>query len=165
MKRIIISVDHKWRDLPSASFLKILLEKKGYNVNLVRDSLIKYYIDGHNPHAVVFAHLYDKSRQKLAIDLKRRNIKVFLLPTEGIPTLKTYREFASGLYNDLSGVETQFCWNDEMSNIVGKNKSLKSVKTVGAPRFDFYFNGLKKVFKSKMRFRKTFEYIYYNNSL
>lgn len=149
MKRIIISVDHKWRDLPSAAYLKILLEKKQYKVKLVRDSIIKYYIDGYNPHAVIFAHLYDQSRQKFAIDLKKRNIKVFLLPTEGIPTLEKYREFASGLFNNLSGVETQFCWNDEMSNIVKQNQSLKSVETVGAPRFDFYHKKLKKVFKSK----------------
>lgn len=155
-KRIIISIDHKWRDLPSACYLKLLFEQSGHSVKLVRDPLIEYYIDGVNPHVVIFAHLYNQSRQKLAKKLKKRNIKVFLLPTEGIPTLETYREFASGLYNDLSGVETQFCWNNEMSEIVIKNKSLKSVKTVGCPRFDFYNSKLNQVFKTKSELLKKY---------
>ena len=67
------------------------------------------------------------------------------MPTEGIPTLKTYREFASGRFNNLSGVETQFCWNDEMAHIVAKNETLKSVETVGVPRFDFYHKDFKKI--------------------
>lgn len=149
MKTILICVDHKWRDLPSSSYLKILLEKKGYDVKLVREQLIEYYIEGYNPYAVIFGHLYDPKRQNFAINLSNRNIKVFLLPTEGIPTLKTYREFASGRFNNLSGVETQFCWNDEMAHIVAKNETLKSVETVGVPRFDFYHKDLKKIFKEK----------------
>ena len=57
MKTILICVDHKWRDLPSSSYLKILLEKKGYDVKLVREQLIEYYIEGYNPYAVIFGHL------------------------------------------------------------------------------------------------------------
>ena len=65
----------------------------------------------------------------------------FLLPTEGIPTLESYRKFASGFFNDLSGVEEQFCWNDT-KKIVEKNTSLKKVTTVGVPRFDFILKNL-----------------------
>lgn len=157
MKKILIAVDHKWRDLPSSVLLKLKLEKKGYKVFLCRDSLIPFYAEGIKPHAIIFVHLYDQERQVYAKKLKQRNVKVFLLPTEGIPTLESYRKFASGFFNDLSGVEEQFCWNDNMKKIVEKNTSLKKVTTVGVPRFDFYSEKLNKTFISKEKFCKKYD--------
>ena len=152
MKKILISVDHKWRDLPSSVFLKLKLESKGYEVHLCRDALIPFYEEGIRPDAVIFVHLYSKERQQYAKELKKRNIKVYLLPTEGIPTLKSYRKFASGFFNDLSGVEEQFCWNNHMRKLVEKNNTLKKATTIGVPRFDFYDKRLKDILLSKKDF-------------
>lgn len=157
-KRILISIDHKWRDLPGYVYLGKLLEKENYKVEYCRNGLEKFYIQGFQPHIVVINHLYDKNRQVYFNKVASWGIKVVILPTEGIPTLTKYREFAAGVKNDLSSVALHFLWNEPMKKVTLKNKSITEdkLKVIGVPRFDFYKEPLNKTLISKTDFIKKY---------
>lgn len=143
---ILISIDHKWRDLAGYVYAKILLEKLGYCVVFIRNGFEEYYADVLNPRAIVMVHLYDRSKSKLIRRLKQRNIIIILMPTEGIPTLEGTRKLAAGYFSDLSGVDLHFLWNDEMRKLMQEGKVVEPEKlcVIGVPRFDFYMPPLKK---------------------
>ena len=157
-KKILISIDHKWRDLPGYVYLGTLLEKKGFSVQYCRNGLEKYFIQGFRPHIVVINHLYDKTRQEYFNRVASWGVKVAILPTEGIPTLAKYREFAAGVENDLSSVSLHFLWNEPMKEVTAKNSTIEkdNLKVVGVPRFDFYKEPLNKALISKKDFIKKY---------
>jgi len=157
-KKVLISIDHKWRDLPGYVYLGKLLEEKGFKVEYCRNGLEKFYIHGFKPHIVIINHLYDKKRQEYFKKVASWGIKVVILPTEGIPTLEKYREFAAGVDNDLSSVSLHFVWNEPMGKITAKNCTISNekIKVVGVPRFDFYKEPLKKLLISKEEFIKKY---------
>jgi surface carbohydrate biosynthesis protein len=140
MKKIIISVDHKWRDLPSNVLLKKFLEHYGHEVHIIRAGFEEPFVIGTKADMVIMIHLLDVNHQELAKRLQKAGVHVVLMPTEGIPTLDFYRKFASGAFNDLSGVSLQFVWNNEVKNLLVTNKTISEdkIKVVGCPRFDFY---------------------------
>ncbi len=158
MAKIIVSVDHKWRDLPAYVYLSELLKKDNHEVLLVRNGFEKYYVVGFKPEMILMTHLYEKSKQQFAKELSEQGIIVMLLPTEGIPTLERARKFASGFNNDLSGVDLHFLWNRPMFDLLSKNETIKkdSLRVVGCPRFDFYRNPLNKTIIEKNKFCEKF---------
>jgi len=151
MHTILICIDHKWRDLAGYVYVKKLLEKEGYRVILVRNNFEEYYADVYNPQAVIMIHLYDKKVSDRAKRMKNRGIRIFLMPTEGIPTLKSIRAFSVGAFSDLSAVDLQFLWSDEMKkemlsyNVIDASK----IRVVGVPRFDFYKQPLVNILLTK----------------
>lgn len=159
IKKILISIDHKWRDLPGYVYLGTLLEDQGYKVEYCRNGLEKFYIQGFKPHIVIINHLYDKNRQEYFNNVASWGIKVVILPTEGIPTLAKYREFAAGVENDLSSVALHFLWNEPMKKITARNSTITEdkLRVVGVPRFDFYKEPLNKTLISKEDFIKKYK--------
>lgn len=158
-KIILISVDHKWRDLAGYVYAKLLLEKLGYKVILVRNGLEEYYADVYNPVAIVMIHLYSRKKDKVIKNLKKRNILIFLMPTEGIPTLKGVRKLAAGCFSDLSNIDLHFVWNEEMKKIMLEEKVIDPHKiyVTGVPRFDFYRNPLQKTLLDRKQFKKKYK--------
>lgn len=154
MGKILISIDHKWRDVPGYVYAGLMLEKLGHEVHFVRNGLEKYFVPTVKPDLVLMIHLYDKRKQKFAKELKKQGILVALMPTEGIPTLEKYRAFAAGVDTDLSGVDVHFVWNRPMQEILRRNHTISDVNiyTVGVPRFDFYREPLSKVLLCKEEF-------------
>lgn len=140
MARILFAIDHKWRDLPGHVYAGMLLEQKGHEVLYVRNNLEKYAIEHWKPQLVVVNHLLSVKKQEFAKQLKSRNIRVAVMPTEGIPTLEGMRKFAGAAECDLSGVDLHFVWNHPMAEIIRANPTLpgESVVVTGVPRFDFY---------------------------
>jgi surface carbohydrate biosynthesis protein len=157
--KILISIDHKWRDLPGYVYLGSLLEKEGFSVQYCRNGLEKYFIQGFKPHIVVINHLYDKRKQKYFKKVSDQGVRVVILPTEGIPTLAKYREFAAGVENDLSSVSLHLLWNEPMRKITAQNTtiSLDKLKVVGVPRFDFYRSPLNKKLISRESFIEKYK--------
>lgn len=141
----MICVDHKWRDLPGHVYAKVLLQKLGYRVILIRNNFEEYYADIYDPCAVVMIHAYDRQKSVLIKKLKQRGILVFLMPTEGIPTIASVRRLAAGHFSDLSDVDVQFLWNRRMLELMEEGNVLSSERlcVVGVPRFDFYCEPLK----------------------
>lgn len=157
-KTILISVDHKWRDLAGYVYTKLLLEKLGYHVILIRTQFEKQYIDVYNPCAVIMIHLYDQAKNELVQQLKERNILVFIMPTEGIPTMKNVRKLAAGHFSDLSGIDLHFLWNKPMCELMKEGASIDPEKlcVVGVPRFDFYRPPLSNLLQDKQTFSKKY---------
>lgn len=159
MAKILVSVDHKWRDLPAYVYLSELLRKDNHEVLLVRNGFEKYYVVGFKPDMILMTHLYEKHRQQFARELKDQGVIVMLLPTEGIPTLARARKFASGFNTDLSGVDLHFLWNRPMFDLLSKNQTIKqdSLRVVGCPRFDFYRSPLSEIILEKEKFCEKFK--------
>ena len=153
MKTILICIDHKWRDLAGYVYVKKLLEKRGYRALLIRNNFEEFYSDVYNPDAVIMIHLYDSAVSNRAKRLKGRGISIFLMPTEGIPTLKSIRAFAAGKFSDLSPVDIQFVWSNEMKNIMLEHGIIdkSKIRVIGVPRFDFYKPPLKASLLSKQQ--------------
>jgi surface carbohydrate biosynthesis protein len=128
-------------------------------VILIRNGFEKYYADVYNPVAVVMIHLYDEKKQDIIKYLKKRNIMVFLMPTEGIPTLKSIRKLAAGYFSDLSNIDMHFLWNEEMKKIMLENDIINDssrLNVVGIPRFDFYREPLNKILIPREKFKKKY---------
>ena len=159
MAKILISVDHKWRDLPAYVYLSELLRKDNHEILLVRNGFEKYYVVGFKPDMILMTHLYEKHRQQFARELKDQGVVVMLLPTEGIPTLAGARKFVSGFNTDLSGVDLHFVWNQPMFDLLSKNETIKqdSLRVVGCPRFDFYRSPLSRIILEKDEFCEKFK--------
>lgn len=96
MAKILIAVDHKWRDLAGHVYAGLLLEQLGHQVYYVRNNLEKYYISTIKPDLVLMNHLIPPKKQEFAKNLQRQNIRVAILPTEGMPTLSVMRNHMGG---------------------------------------------------------------------
>lgn len=159
MAKILIAVDHKWRDLAGHVYAGLLLEQLGHQVYYVRNNLEKYYISTIKPDLVLMNHLIPPKKQEFAKNLQRQNIRVAILPTEGMPTLSVMRNHMGGKDCDLSGVDLHFVWNEPMADILRENPTLDDDKIVvtGVPRFDFYRKPLNSILLSKSVFLKKHE--------
>lgn len=159
MAKILFAVDHKWRDLAGHVYAGLLLEQLGHRVHYVRNNLEKNYIGTLKPDLVIMNHLIPQKKQAFARFLQKQNIRVVILPTEGMPTLDGMRNHMGGKNCDLSGVDIHFVWNQPMSDILRKNQTLSDEKIVvaGVPRFDFYREPLKSILLSKAAFLKKYD--------
>lgn len=147
MAKILFAVDHKWRDLAGHVYAGLLLEQRGHQVDYTRNNLEKNCIWASKPDLVVMNHLLPHKKQQFAKFLNKQNIKVAILPTEGMPTLDGMRNYAGGKDCDLSGVDLHFTWSQAMAEVLHENKTIARDKIVvaGVPRFDFYRQPLKSI--------------------
>jgi len=159
MAKILIAVDHKWRDLAGHIYAGLLLEQLGHVVYYARNNLEKHYIPIIKPDLVIMNHLIPPKKQEFAKYLQRQNIRVVILPTEGMPTLDGMRNHMGGKDCDLSGVDLHFVWNQPMADILQENQTLADDKIIvaGVPRFDFYSEPLKSILLTKAAFLKKYE--------
>lgn len=159
MAKILIAVDHKWRDLAGHVYVGLLLEQLGHVVYYARNNLEKHYIPTIKPDLVLMNHLIPPKKQTFAKFLQKQNIRVVIMPTEGMPTLAGMRNHMGGKDCDLSGVDLHFVWNRPMADILRENQTLADDKIViaGVPRFDFYSKPLKSILLSKTAFLKKYE--------
>ncbi len=96
MARILIAVDHKWRDLAGHVYAGLLLEQLGHVVHYARNNLEKNYISTIKPDLVLMNHLIPLKKQVFSRYLQKQNIRVAILPTEGMPTLDVMRNHMGG---------------------------------------------------------------------
>ena len=118
MARILIAVDHKWRDLAGHVYVGMLLEQLGHVVRYARNNMEKYHISAIKPDLVLMNHLIPPTKQAFAKYLQKQNIRVVILPTEGMPTLDVMRNHMGGKECDLGGVDLHFVWNQPMADIL-----------------------------------------------
>lgn len=159
MSKILIAVDHKWRDLAGHVYAGVLLERLGHDVHYARNNLEKHYIPTIKPDLVVMNHLIPPKKQAFAKNLQRQNIRVAIMPTEGMPTLSGMRNHMGGKDSDLSGVDLHFVWNQPMADLLRDNDTLPDEKIVvaGVPRFDFYLPPLKSALLPRSSFLEKYQ--------
>jgi len=159
MAKILIAVDHKWRDLAGHVYIGLLLEQLGHVVYYARNNLEKHYVPTIKPDLVIMNHLIPPKKQAFAKYLQSQNISVAIMPTEGMPTLSGMRNHMGGQDCDLSGVDLHFVWNQPMADILRENETLANDKivVVGVPRFDFYKKPLNSTLLTKSDFLKKYD--------
>lgn len=159
MARILIPVDHKWRDLPGTAFLKLVLEKKfGHEVLICRQGHELLFCVNHRPDCVIFPHVYDDAKVEFARKARAMGIRVLLYPTEGIPSARYVDEYFSGKFTDLTNVDFQLCWGERARKIHLDYLTLPAEKleVVGSSRFDFYRAPLNRVIPDRAGFMTKF---------
>lgn len=158
MAKILICIDHKWRDLPAYVYAAILMERKGHTVQLIRNGFEKYFLVGMRPDLIIMPHIWGVGQQQFAKKLANQGVLVVLMPTEGIATLATWQEYVAGKDNDMSGVDLGLTWSNEMADILAQNPTItrNKIKTIGCPRFDFYRKPLIETIRTKSEFCKEY---------
>jgi len=144
-KRIMIGVDHKWRDLAGYAYLKWLLEEfYDCEVRLFREGCESRLMFAWKPDVLVLNHLLSIKRARWLAGIHRHGLKIALLPTEGIPTLKFSMPVQVGKFTDLSMVDLQFVWAPRMKKAFLDAGTVpeEKLKVIGVPRFDFYHSNL-----------------------
>lgn len=139
--RVLLPVDHKWRDLPAYAYLKHLLEKKyRLDVALVRRGWERQYLALFRPDVVVYEALFYPEVTQLARDLSRLGVKIVILPTEGAPTSEPTKFRVAGKQYDYSMVDLFCSWNREIRDCILKLGTIppEKVEITGGPRFDVY---------------------------
>lgn len=158
MKKVLLITDHKWRDLAGDVYLKFLLEKDyDIKVRLCRLGEERFWVLYDKPDLVIYNHLYEDRKVQFVRWLKKQNVGVIILPTEGIPFEKV-RELAAGKFTDMSSVDLYLSWNEPMAEKIvelGKLPSEK-IKVIGVPRFDFYFPPLSDLLPGKKEVQKKY---------
>ncbi|MEW6601373.1 MAG: hypothetical protein AB1499_10430, partial [Nitrospirota bacterium] len=143
-KHILFFVDHKWRDLLSSVYIKLLLEKRGYRVTIARNGFERFILPVIQPDAVIFNHVYEDKRVNLIKRFTGSGLKVIILPTENIPVLDKVKKLFAGALSDMSGVNICFLWNNAIADVMRDDRTFDPGKTrvIGVPRFDIYKNPL-----------------------
>lgn len=151
---ILIPIDHKWRDLAAYVLLGLELEARGLDVKFCRNTLERYFIEYHRPDAIILNQVLSKQSEVLTREWAERGVAVYILPTEGIPTLSGIYKYAVGGFSDLSGVRKIYCWNDVARNALLENETIKAdqLLTLGVPRFDFYSDSFRSALLSREKF-------------
>ncbi len=159
MARIIIITDHKWRDLPGNTLLKILLEQK-YNhiVKLVRLNEERLFVPNFKPNMVLYNNLYTSDVNNYARYLHGKGVKVVILPTEGITFSDEQTLLFSHKYSGIKFVDSYIAWNDLISEAITQYDVLPCEKVVrlGSCRFDFYSNAMKSCRKNRDYFYQRY---------
>ncbi len=159
MARIMIVVDHKWRDLPSSVYLKLLLEMKyNHQVELVRLGEDNALMSTFRPHAVVYNNLYETDRNSYARYLKKQGIKIIILPTEGITFSDQQTLLFTHKYSGIEFIDLYIAWNRLMYDAMLQYRVLPEAKIclAGNPRFDFYTYPLSNLLKTRDCFSKKY---------
>lgn len=159
MARIMIVVDHKWRDLPNCVYLKLLLENKyQHTVELVRLGEDSALMSSFRPHMVVYNNLYEKDRNAYARYLKLHGIKIVILPTEGITFSDQQTVLFTHKYSGIEFIDLYLAWNRLIYDAILEHNVLPESKVclVGNSRFDFYLPPLSSLLKDREYFQQKY---------
>lgn len=159
VKRILIFVEFKLRDLPAAALIKFFLESKyNYDVMLASPLSERLTVPSFRPHLVIYSHLRYPSSVARAKTLKKMGIAVAILPTEGVSVLESSQLVNAGKFTDLSAVDIHFVWNAIVAETMEIHRTLSPdrIAVTGNPRFDFYFPPFNRPHLSKALFCRKY---------
>ena len=159
MSKIMIITDHKWRDLPGNTFLKLHLEKiYGHEVLLVRLGEEKLFAPSFKPTILLYNNLYNATTSTYARYLKKQGVKIAILPTEGITFSDNQTLLFSHKFNDIGFIDYYFAWNELIAGAIEKYEVLspEKIRKVGCCRFDFYTNEMEPYRKNKAYFQQNY---------
>lgn len=147
-KVILITVDHRWRDLPAYAYLAEILEKKyNFKVYLARDGDEVRYWKVFKPNVVVVNHILEIHKRNWIKNLPPQ-VKVVILPTEGITThTKDMVNILGGNREEYKFVQALLSWVEFLESYWTPECFLlkERIYPVGVPRFDFFFLPEKRV--------------------
>jgi surface carbohydrate biosynthesis protein len=137
--RIQLLCDHKWRDLPNLTAIKLKLEQLGHAVLVSTTKDAVPLANLFRPDCVVFNHLFGETYRKLSRALNEAGVAVVLLPTEGAMRPE-YESIAAGEFADFSACDLFLPWSERAARLLRERWTLPedAAPVTGCTRFDFY---------------------------
>ncbi|NOQ56144.1 MAG: hypothetical protein GQ477_05065 [Nanohaloarchaea archaeon] len=166
MKKILIDVPNRKRDIFCLTLLKMYLEKKGHDVKLVdglKDNFFQLFT--YLPDVIVLGQVAEIHGAFLARYAKTLGISVIVLRTEGgCITKNTLVSLCSPRYTKSfdKAIDLEFVWGPKFADIFIEESKIKSekVKVCGSPRFDIYSKPFSTLILSKKDFIKKYKLDY-----
>ena len=158
MSRIVIGIDHKWRDLPDRVYLGHQLERRGHEIFFTRNGFERGATLRHRADAVIVNHVYSQARQEDLPFLAALGVRNIVVPTEGMAMVSQLKKMIAGGFHSFEHVDLMTMWNDEMRSMALELKKLPADRIVmtGAPRFDFYQPPLDRLLKTRAQFAAAY---------
>jgi hypothetical protein len=137
--RVQLLCDHKWRDLPNLTAIKIHLEHLGHRVLLSTTKDALSLMQWFRPDCVVFNHLFGVTYRNLARNLQEAGIAVVLLPTEGAMRPE-FATIAAGEFTDFSACDLFLNWSENAARLLRERwrAGETAAPVIGCTRLDFY---------------------------
>ena len=154
--KVVYLVDNKRRDLPGAALLARQLSLKGISCELQPLEAYRAVIYAFKPHLVIFNHLLASHLVAFSHRLRSLGIGVAVLPNEGIYYNRETLMFNAGRAHNNAHVDLFFCWNSvHRAALESVGFESEILFTTGSPRFDFYFEPWKGLYRKPSLPRKT----------
>lgn len=150
--RLLLLADHKWRDLPGVTWLKLILECTfGHRVRVVPFQGAEGEALAFRPDLVVFNNLYGTTSAALARRLRASGMTIAVLPNEGWAPYDGLIDYFAGAFTDLSAASLHFVWSERIAQRMRARGVLpaSAVQVIGLPRFDFYREPLRTLFETR----------------
>ena len=137
--RIHLLCDHKWRDLPNLTVIKLELEALGHRVLLSTTKDAVPMMQAFRPDCVVFNHLFGRFYAELSANLRDAGVCVVMLPTEGAMRPE-FVGIAAGEFADFSACQLFLNWSEPAARLLRQRwrADESAAPVVGCTRFDFY---------------------------
>jgi hypothetical protein len=155
--RIHLLCDHKWRDLPNLTAIKIHLERLGHRVFLSTTKDAMPLLQWFRPDCVVINHLFGAKYRELARRLREVGVAVVLLPTEGAMRPE-YLTIAAGEFTDFSACELFLNWSENAARLLRDRWQVgeAGAPAIGCTRFDLYSPNFGAAIKSRDAFCRQY---------
>lgn len=151
--RVHLMCDHKWRDLPNLTAIKLFLERLGHTVTVmsVKDTMAMLPLI--RPDCIVFNWFLGTAYHEFAKKLRNAGIAIVVLPTEGSPRPELMG-LIQGEFSDYSLVDLFLSWSEPVTSEIRRRGDMNAdrVVTTGCTRFDFYRKPLKRVIQGRNAF-------------
>jgi surface carbohydrate biosynthesis protein len=151
-KNVVLLVDHRDRDLKGCALIAHHLETMSIRVHLEPINAWQAVLGAHRPDFILFNHTNREHLANYTQHLAQMGVLTGVLPNEGLLYNDHVRGYNSQRLPNLH-LDYYFCWNDLHRNCLLANgfEGQTEIITVGVPRFDFYFEPWKNIFKLRAR--------------
>ena len=151
LKRVVILVDDRKRDLPGCALIAHHLETR-FQASVEMQPLESWRacLAAFKPHYILFNHLNASHLDHFSRRLAAMGILVGVLPNEGIIYDREMLAFNAGQYHSYGHIDQFFCWNEAHQDALRRHMNLppENIHVVGIPRFDYYFEPWRRVFQN-----------------
>ncbi len=164
-KRILLNVHNRFRDTLGLTYLKMLLEKKGYKVKLQDGNTDNFFIMfKFLPHVIVLGQVIQFHGATMAKYAKVLGTHVVNLWTEGgyldklaIDSFFPPKEKRCTENYD-EAIDLNLVWSKNFGKVFIKKTGMKQdkIKICGSPRFDIYKLPLSKIMMNRKSFCKKY---------
>ena len=149
MKRIVLLVDNKRRDLRSVALLVQQLRHLGCQPFVEPLEAWRGVLAAYHPDVMVFNHLTASHLANYSARLKGLGVKVAVLPNESLIYDPEALAFNCRRRNPNAHVDVYFCWSEVVRDSLLQNGMSRATRleVLGNPKFDFYFEPWSKLYR------------------
>lgn len=152
MKKVVLLVDNKRRDLLSAALIAHHLRQHGLQPFIEPLEAWRAVLSAYRPDVIVLNHLLASHLTDYSARLARLGVKVVVLPNESLFYNLDVMRFNCRRYRDNVHVDLYFSWNEIQRECIAQSGYENTrIKVVGNPKFDFYFEPWSKMFRPPLK--------------